>query len=104
MYNLNESHVLGLCYLVFVLFILVNVFIDLFNKSNIEKIYKLFGKSVYVYGYVNNTPARKNTLTKEVEFVLWRAGEQGHQKDYWIRFDSSWWSQFKQNTNETFQS
>lgn len=53
--------------------------------------------SIYEYGTCNELYARRNKLTGVVQFILWKAGEQGHKKDYWINFDSSWYNQFKIN-------
>jgi hypothetical protein len=51
----------------------------------------------YEYGTCNKIPARRHKLKGNVQFVLWKAGEQGHKKDYWHDFDSSWRSYFKPN-------
>lgn len=52
---------------------------------------------VYLYGRAgpDMRPARRHPSGK-VEFVLWRAGEQGHKDDYWIAFDTYWWPTFKE--------
>lgn len=60
----------------------------LFSKSN---------KSMYEYGFVKDRVARKNKTTQKVQFVLWKAGEQGHKEDYWYNFNGYWWSYFKLN-------
>lgn len=39
--------------------------------------------------------ARRHRRKGNVQFVLWKAGEQGHTEDYWHDFDSSWWPSFK---------
>lgn len=39
--------------------------------------------------------ARCHMRDGNVQFVLWKTGEQGHSIDYWHDFDSSWWSTFK---------
>lgn len=54
----------------------------------------------YTYGKVvkpdgDFTHARRNNFTGEVQFILWRAGEQGHEKDYWHQFDKYWWRFFQ---------
>lgn len=54
---------------------------------------KAFGPS-YEYGTVRETKARRDRRTGEVQFVLWKAGEQGHEADYWHKFDDSWWPLF----------
>lgn len=33
---------------------------------------------------------RLNTRTGRVEFVLWRAGQQGHTEDYWHEMGCGW--------------
>lgn len=50
----------------------------------------------YEYGtaYTNNRRARRNKKTGAVQFIMWKAGEQGHEVDYWINFDSYWWDTF----------
>jgi hypothetical protein len=52
-------------------------------------------KPLYEYGTVNGKHARKNRKTGEVQFVMWKAGEQGHMQDYWINFNSYLWPQFE---------
>ena len=60
---------------------------------------RLRGKPLYEFGTVSNgTPARRNRLTGEVQFVLWKAGEQGHAEDYWHEFGDGWETTFKPNT------
>ena len=55
------------------------------------------GISVWEYGTCHNRQARKHKLKGNVQFVLWEKGKQGHKKDYWHNFDSSWWVQFKKH-------
>lgn len=45
-------------------------------------------------GVCHGRAARRNRLTGEVQFVLWKSGEYGHASDYWHRFDPSWWDEF----------
>ena len=52
---------------------------------------------VWDYGTCSNKQARKHKLAGNVQFVLWKKGEQGHKKNYWHNFDSSWWSQFEKH-------
>lgn len=52
-------------------------------------------ESVWEYGTCNNQRARRHKLKGNVQFVLWKAGKQGHNKDFWINFDWSWWIDFK---------
>lgn len=39
--------------------------------------------------------ARRHRIKRNVQFVLWMPGEQGHKKPYWHDSDSSWWPSFK---------
>lgn len=57
----------------------------------------LIKKIVWEYGECRNREARRHRFRKNVQFVLWKAGEQGHIKDYWINFDSSHWDGFIAN-------
>lgn len=43
----------------------------------------------------DDTPARRHKKKGNVQFVLWKAGQQGHLQDYWHDFDQSWWPTFK---------
>jgi hypothetical protein len=52
----------------------------------------LYGK--WEPGTLHDRPARRNRLTGECQFVLWKAGEHHHVTDYWHKFDSSWWPEF----------
>lgn len=54
-------------------------------------------KDLWIYGECNDLPARKHRKKGNVQFVLWKAGEQGHKEDYWHNMDSSWWDGFKEN-------
>lgn len=56
-------------------------------------------KPEYVYGTAgaHQRPARKHKSGR-VEFVMWEAGEQGHNQDYWIAFHEHWWPTFKEGT------
>ena len=54
----------------------------------------------YIYGTCNNRIARKHSITKNVQFIIWKAGQQGRKKDCWINFDSSWWDGFKENNHK----
>jgi hypothetical protein len=51
--------------------------------------------SLWVYGICNGQKARKHKIKGNVQFVLWKAGEKGHTKDYWHDFENGWWSEFK---------
>lgn len=53
-------------------------------------------KPEYVYGTAgaHQRAARKHKSGR-VEFVMWKAGEQGHTQDYWTAFDEYWWPTFR---------
>lgn len=38
--------------------------------------------------------ARKSVEHGNVQFVMWKAGEQGHKEDWWIDFHPYWWPSF----------
>ena len=99
MLTTEQNLVVSLCYLVlcfcFILIALYNFLQDEKIKSTIRKIFHI---QEYEYGYVKQTRARRNRFTGEVQFVLWKAGEQGHNEDYWHKFDSSWWPLFIRDT------
>lgn len=62
----------------------------------------LFGVrvSAYFYGTCNNRYARKHKRHGNVQFILWKKGDQkyingvGHTDDVWVDFDKSWWDSF----------
>lgn len=41
--------------------------------------------------------ARRHKIKGNVQFILWKAGEQGHQEDYWHNFNETHWKNFKPN-------
>lgn len=61
---------------------------------------KLFKKKpLWIYGTVEMphgiVSARKHRIKGNVQFVLWKAGEQGHKEDFWHDMHTYWWKQFK---------
>jgi hypothetical protein len=52
------------------------------------------GRWQWEYGTCRDMPARRHCRTGEVQFVMWKAGEQGHAKDYWHQFHPYWWDGF----------
>lgn len=49
----------------------------------------------YTYGICNKRHARRDKKGV-VEFILWPEGhERSPHSDFWARFDSSWWPDFK---------
>jgi hypothetical protein len=39
--------------------------------------------------------AKRHRRTGSVLFILWKAGQHGHKKPYWIEYDSYWWKNFR---------
>jgi hypothetical protein len=60
-------------------------------------IYLFKKKPLWEYGTCgkHKRRARRHTVNKNVQFVLWKAGEPGYTEDYWVNFDSSWWETFE---------
>lgn len=61
-------------------------------------------KPRYTYGRierpdgVNKENVRLDTQSGRVQFVLWKAGEQGHSKDFWCDMGDGWESYFMPTT------
>jgi hypothetical protein len=51
------------------------------------------------YGTVDGYKARRHRKNKNVQFILWKAGQEGHQEDFWHDFDESWWVKFIPDNN-----
>lgn len=49
----------------------------------------------YEYGTLNSLRARRNTKTGNIQFLMWEAGQMGHQSDCWMNADKSHWDNFK---------
>ena len=49
---------------------------------------------------VNTVKARRNRITGHVQFILWKAGEQGYKKDFWYDLHESHWPFFKQTKDQ----
>ncbi len=47
-----------------------------------------------VYGTCKGSRARRHRITGTVEFVLWKAGEQGHAEDFWYPMHEDHWPLF----------
>lgn len=64
-------------------------------KQLLEKIFsKSNPLSMWEYGTCNGKVARRHKVKKNVQFVLWEAGEYDLKEDYWHDFNSSWWNDF----------
>ena len=55
------------------------------------------GFSVWEYGTCKGRIARRHKIKKNVQFILWYAGTQGHEKDFWHNFDPSWYELFEKH-------
>lgn len=70
--------------------------------SKVKKIFKkLFQPdSVWEYGICHDRIARRHKTTGDVQFVLWKAGEQGHIEDYWVNFGHGWGDLFVKDSDK----
>lgn len=57
------------------------------ERFNLWKYGKIAGKSIWT--------ARRHKIFRNVQFILWKAGQQGHKKDYWTNYDKYWWEFFR---------
>ncbi|HBF48169.1 MAG TPA: hypothetical protein DDW91_17680 [Shewanella frigidimarina] len=61
--------------------------------------FNLFSNKIkkYEYGCRANKSGvyRRCVKTGEVQFILWKKGEQGHKHDYWYRMASCYWNEFE---------
>lgn len=52
------------------------------------------------YGICNGREARRHKIKRNVQFKLWKKGDQkyvdgiGHLEDKWQNFDETWWDNF----------
>lgn len=59
-----------------------------------------FDFGLWEYGICNGTHARRHRFKKNVQFIIFKKGDQkyvdgiGHTEDKWVNFDSSWWDGF----------
>ena len=51
-------------------------------------------KPIWVYGYCKKSKARKHRIKGNVQFIMWKAGEQGHVEDFWLDMNDWWWPCF----------
>ena len=49
---------------------------------------------IWEYGTCLNRPARRHRVCGNVQFILWKAGEQGHAKDFWFDMNKDHWKGF----------
>lgn len=56
----------------------------------------------YEYGICNGMYARKHRVNLNVQFILWKKGDQkdvdgiGHTEDKWIDFEKTHWNSFEE--------
>ena len=65
---------------------------SLFNGFKVWIGRQLRDKKKYTYGTIKDRTGvvRLNHKTGDIEFVLWKAGEQGHKFDCWHRMGDGW--------------
>ena len=56
--------------------------------------------SLWEHGTVNGQAARRHKITGGCQFVLRKAGEQGHTEDYWHRFGDGHEKHFRMNEKD----
>lgn len=63
-------------------------------------------KPMYTYGTCYGIPARKHKTKGNVQFIMWKKGDQKdvdgivHTHDKWINFDKSHWNGFEPYKNK----
>jgi hypothetical protein len=70
------------------------------NSLLIRMKLRKINKDQWEMGSVKGTVARRNRLTGECQFVLWKAGEQGHAQDFWHKFGPGWDMSFVSDSNK----
>lgn len=84
----NEALVFTIGYIIIILALVWEFIIKPLLKTN---------NDIWIYGTCHKKLARKHKINKNVQFILWKAGEQGHKQDFWIDFDNSWWYLFEEH-------
>lgn len=61
----------------------------------------------YIYGTclhseTNSRFRARKTKSGDIEFVMWKAGEQGHTEDYWLKIDDRFKKTFIRNDKYEF--
>ena len=70
------------------------------NHENVNDAKLPVSFSLWEYGTCNGAYARRHKVNKNVQFIIFKKGDQkyvdgiGHKEDKWVNFDSSWWSVF----------
>ena len=54
-----------------------------------------YGEIIEIDGETVRNKARVDNKTGDVEFVLWKKGEQGHKEDFWHRMGDGWITRFR---------
>jgi len=69
------------------------------NKKRrlVHALLRRLDSTLWQHGTVRGKPARRQRITGECQFVLWKAGEQGHTEDYWHRFGTGHEKHFRMN-------
>ena len=69
---------------------------SLYNGFRVWLGQQLRDKNKYIYGTIQDRKGvvRLNNKNGDIEFVLWKAGEQGHRFDCWYRMGDGWKQRF----------
>ena len=87
----------GLAYLVILtvlVFYMTAYWVAGFAQGFLQRLEDDGSKLIWDYGTCGDRFARRHRFRKNVQFILWKVGEQGHIRDYWHNFDSSHWASF----------
>lgn len=72
-----------------------------FTESEPRNGWPFTSRPEWEYGIANGMPARRHRKNGNVQFVLWKAGQQGHNEDFWFDMHLHWWSSFRPNPETT---
>lgn len=80
------------------------------RRMSLKQVLSGIKSSDYSYGTCNGRYARKHNIQGNVQFILWKKGDQsyvdgiGHTEDVWVDFHSSWWGGFIPSINNEEES
>lgn len=84
--------------LIAAILLLIIIAKNYYSRNNSNKMDNEF--STWEYGICNGRQARRHKVNNNVQFILFKKGDQkdvdgiGHIEDKWVDFDSSWWVDF----------
>lgn len=70
--------------------------IKFFQDANVRR-----KEAQWEYGVVSSErlssvkSARRHRKNGNVQFILYKAGQEGYSSDFWVDFDKYWWKFFK---------